>query len=341
MKKIQITTPSRKYLIYITAGLFKSLPRKMKELGKEFSVISDNNVGKLYGQQFSSRLITFPAGEGSKNLQQLETLAKELVKKRITRYDFLIALGGGVTGDLVGFLASVYMRGINFIQVPTSLLAMVDSSIGGKTAINLSSGKNLIGTFYQPQTVYIDPLILKTLPTQELSNGFAEVIKQALLDGHWYHWLEENQTKVKKLDPEIMTELISHNCRFKARVVSQDERDVGLRRILNLGHTFAHAVELLSEYRINHGQAVAYGLVKALELSDYPDLSGLKQLLSFFDLETTWPREMTGQKVIKAMMADKKKQQEKITLVLLPVLGQPEIIEDFPINKVIEVIDED
>ena len=236
-----------------------------------YVVITDNCVGSLYGQKFLSRLkdvglnvhiIEFPAGEASKNINTVLDIAGKLLKLEADRETCLIALGGGVVGDIAGFVASIFMRGVPYIQIPTTLIAQVDSSIGGKTGVDLPHGKNLLGTFYQPCAVFADLSFLETLPEKEFNNGLAEIIKYGVIDDEkMFHTLESNMEAIKLKDSKLMLNLVETCCQIKKSIVEIDEKEQGLRRILNFGHTLGHALETISKYTITHGEGVALGMI--------------------------------------------------------------------------------
>ena len=268
------------YDIVIGSGALDSLTGFVS--GKKYSrsalIITDTNVGPLYADRVKALLAaagitaavaTIPAGEASKSLTVAEEVYTTAIEAGLDRHSPVIALGGGVVGDLSGFIAATYMRGVPFIQIPTSLLADVDSSVGGKVAVNHRLGKNLIGAFYQPDAVFIDLDCLKTLPAREISTGLGEIVKYGIIsDAAMLDYLEENAEAVKALDTEAVRHLIIRSCEIKADVVSRDEKEGGLRRILNFGHTMAHAVEKEAGYGCyNHGEAVAIGMVCAAHIS--------------------------------------------------------------------------
>lgn len=310
--KIIVRTKNQTYPIYIESGLLKKI-----KLPRNSIIITDQNVKKFYSKYFSShKLITIPAGETSKKLKVIEQLAEKLLKLKADRQTTLIALGGGVVGDITGFLASVYMRGVPFIQIPTTLLAMVDASVGGKTGVDLKYGKNLLGTFYQPQAVYIDPIALETLPAREFNNGMAEVIKHGIIDGKLFYWLQKNKESIINKDKKILEELIYKNCLIKKRVVEQDEKEKNIRAVLNLGHTYGHAMEKISNYKISHGYAVAIGLVHVAG-----KLPGVIDLLKYFNLPATIPDKFKIKDILKVMRNDKKNKNNKITLIIPKKIG--------------------
>ncbi|CAK8719641.1 3-dehydroquinate synthase [Candidatus Electronema halotolerans] len=335
----------RSYPIRISSGLLELIGPDLRErqIGSKYGVISDDRVAALYGDRFMqsladagirAELITFPAGEASKHLQTIAALSSELAQRGFDRKDALIALGGGVTGDITGFLASIYLRGIPFVQVPTTLLSQVDSSVGGKTGVDLPEGKNLIGTFYQPKAVYIDLDVLQTLPDEELRGGLAEVIKYGVIkDAEFFAFLEENREAALALQPKVLTKVIARCCEIKAWVVEQDEREGGLRRILNFGHTIGHAVEAASEFRLIHGYAVAIGMVAAAELAvrsgclAAQEAARIHSLIAAYGLPTAIPADL-DRKVIKAYLRnDKKTVGGRVFYVLPEAVGRVKITD--------------
>jgi 3-dehydroquinate synthase len=280
--------------------------------------------------------VVLPDGEQYKTMETLGTIFDRVMAERHNRTTTFIAVGGGVIGDITGFAAACYQRGVNFIQVPTTLLAQVDSSVGGKTAVNHPLGKNMIGAFYQPQAVIIDIDTLQTLPPRELSAGLAEVLKYGLIaDEPFYRWLQEHMPNLLAREEAALAEAIERSCANKAAVVAADEREGGLRAILNLGHTFGHAIETAQGYgQWLHGEAVAAGLVLALELSarrgaiTKEDVEGLRETLRGMHLPTSAPEDMDAAQFLDLMGRDKKVVDGRLRLVLLRALGEAEIVSD-------------
>ena len=302
-------------------------------------VITDSNVGKLHGQGLLDALkgvglnidlIEFPAGEASKNINMVVDIAGKLLELGADRDSLLIAFGGGVVGDMVGFIASVFMRSIPYIQIPTTLLAQVDSSIGGKTAIDLSYGKNLLGTFYQPQAVFTDLSYLMTLPEKEFNNGLAEIIKYGIIDDEkMFRLLEDNMEQVQRKDPALLLKIVENCCRIKKSIVEIDEKEQGLRRILNYGHTLGHALEAQSNFTISHGEGVALGIIAAARISEnvgYLD-SGYRErienLIQKSGLPCRIPQDLATGGIISRLKMDKKKKGNIIHFVLLKKIGMP------------------
>ena len=290
--------------------------------------------------------MVLPDGEVHKSLASADRLFTALAKSGASRDATVIALGGGVVGDLAGFAAALWMRGVSLVQIPTTLLAMVDSSVGGKTAVNLSQGKNLVGAFHQPRAVLIDPLLLATLPKRELRAGLAEVVKYgAIGDGAFFSWLEHHAEALLTLRPDSTAEAIERSVRHKAGVVARDERENGERALLNFGHTFGHAIEALGEYRgLNHGEAVAVGMILAAELSarigmaTSADYNRLNDLLARLGLPTRIPPGQTASQLLEAMRLDKKALSGELRLVLWRGIGQAELVAAVPDTKILETL---
>lgn len=337
---VQVGLGERSYPIRIDSGLLGQIGEdiKSRKVAKRFAVISDDFVAELYGKQVMNslaehhvpaELITFPRGEKSKNLQTIGTLASQLASKGFDRKDGLIALGGGVTGDITGFLASIYMRGIPFIQIPTTLLAQVDSSVGGKTGVDIPEGKNLVGTFYQPKAVYIDTDVLQTLPSDELLGGLAEVIKYGVIaDAGFFNFLLEKRQQILALQEDVITETISRCCSIKAWVVEQDEREGGLRRILNYGHTIGHAIEAASNFTLIHGLAIATGMCIAATLAvrtghiPQAEAERIVQLVSDYGMPTSIPSELDRNQIKDYFKTDKKTIGGRVFFVLPTEIGK-------------------
>jgi 3-dehydroquinate synthase len=283
--------------------------------------------------------------EAAKNLQTVERLARSLVKSGADRKSLVVAVGGGVVGDVAGFVAATYLRGVSLIHVPTTVVAQVDSSIGGKTGVNLPEGKNLVGAFYPPAVVLSDPETLRSLPEREFRGGLAEIIKHAIIaDREMFASLERNLEKLKRRDSRLLTELIPRNAAIKAHVVSRDERESGLREMLNFGHTFAHALESLTRYRrYQHGEAVAWGMMCAallgheVGITRADDVSRIVSLVRRLGPLPPWPKMPEGA-FIAAMRADKKTRQGEIRFVLTPRIGKAASYAHLPISAVKRVL---
>ena len=346
MREIHVGLGNRAYPIMIRSGLLVDIGKDLagRKIANRFVVIADQQVAELYSVQvmasltnagLKATLISFPRGEASKNLNTIADLASKLARLGLDRKDGLIALGGGVTGDITGFLAAIYMRGIPFIQIPTTLLAQVDSSVGGKTGVDIPEGKNLIGCFYQPKAVYIDTNVLQTLPKQELLNGLAEVIKYGVIyDQDFFRFIEEKKEAILQLDLEIMGQVIERCCAIKAEVVAADEKEADLRRILNFGHTIGHAVEAASNFAIAHGKAVAMGMVAAAKLAVQKNMftadeaQRLSKLISSYSLPIEIPANLNRDEIKSYLKTDKKAVGGRPFFVLPAGIGKVVITDE-------------
>lgn len=353
MQEITVALGDRSYPIFIEAGIIDGLGDRLKafNFSRKLTVISNPTVYGLYGAAFEESLkkagltlrsIIIPDGEGYKDLFWCYHIFSELLKLRLDRSSALIALGGGVIGDITGFVASTYMRGIAFIQVPTTLLAQVDSSVGGKTGVNHPLGKNMIGTFYQPRLVLADISTLKTLPERELLAGMAEVIKYGIIwDAELFAYLEENREKIVKLDYDALKYIIRRSCEIKAEVVSRDERESGLRAILNYGHTIGHAIETATGYTQHlHGEAIAIGmnleakLASLLGLLDKEAADRISALIKAYGLPAEMPSDIDKNNILSLMQIDKKTVSGKLTFILPEKIGSVLIKAVTDIDKI-------
>lgn len=357
MRTLHVDLAERSYPIRIGSGLLRSAELFSPHIvGKKVAIVTNDVVGPLYLdtlmqtlQGYSITSIILPDGEIHKEWETLQTIFDALLTDHHDRSTTLIALGGGVIGDMTGFAAACYQRGVHFIQVPTTLLAQVDSSVGGKTGINHPLGKNMIGAFHQPQAVVIDIETLKTLPPRELSAGMAEVIKYGLIcDEPFLNWLERHVEDLLALDPAALAEAIERSCAAKASLVAADERESGIRAILNLGHTFGHAIETEQGYGIwLHGEAVAAGTVMALEMSyrlghiERGQRDRAIRLLRRANLPVIPPPDMDADTFLHHMAVDKKIRDGRPHLVLLQTLGNAYVTGDFPSNMLRSVLDTD
>jgi 3-dehydroquinate synthase len=342
VRTVSVQLGNRSYPIKIAAGLLQQIGCECARLkpGRRCAIITDTNVGKRFAKTayeslvkagFEPSLITVPAGETAKSLKSVQACYDQLADQRLERNSFIVALGGGVVGDLAGFVAATYLRGIAFIQVPTTLLAQVDSSVGGKTGVNLKAGKNLVGAFYQPRLVLCDFSTFKTLPEREFRAGLAEVIKYGIIyDAKLFTRLERDLPKLLQREPKTMADVIARCCEIKADVVSQDETESGLRAILNFGHTIGHAIENSSGYgKYLHGEAIAIGQVAAAKLSreilglPEPDVDRIRDLFRRAGLPTQiklTPAQHA--KLFTAMRLDKKVAGGEVKFVLAKRIGK-------------------
>jgi 3-dehydroquinate synthase len=355
MQQIQVQLGDRSYPIYIGQDLMNDSGLFARYLtNKKALIVSNDTIAPLYLQQIqqamsaSARIETviLPDGEKFKDLQHLDYIFTALLEHNFARDSVLVALGGGVVGDMTGFAAACYQRGIEFIQVPTTLLSQVDSSVGGKTAVNHPLGKNMIGAFYQPKSVIIDTLCLQTLPANEFAAGMAEVIKYGIIwDADFFQWLEANVDALKSLQTDALNYAIAKCCQIKADVVAQDETEQGVRALLNLGHTFGHAIEAEMGYGVwLHGEAVSAGTVLAaqtackLNLLDEQSVERICRLMQAFDLPITAPESMGFEQFIKHMRRDKKVLGGKIRLVLPTEIGKADVFSDVSEDLLKQVI---
>lgn len=337
MQTLSVNLPNREYNIKIERGILDKAGMLIAEVHKpcRVAVVTDSNVEPLYGERvmksledsgFAPRLITVPAGEGSKSMAMLEQLYAEMLDMGITRSDLIVALGGGVVGDLTGFCSATLLRGVPFVQIPTTLLAQVDSSVGGKVAVNLTRGKNLVGAFHQPKLVIIDPICLETLTDRVFSDGMAEVIKYGvILDSELFSKLEASPSREAVM--EIAEYIIYRSCQLKGAVVEEDELDTGRRMILNFGHTFGHAIEKKYNFTgYTHGEAVAAGMVMASEYGEYMGLTRegtskqIAALVSAFNLPSRI--EIDRQTLLDAVKVDKKGEGDEVTLIIPEEIGK-------------------
>ncbi|MFT5395036.1 MAG: 3-dehydroquinate synthase [Gammaproteobacteria bacterium] len=354
MKTIEVDLGDRKYPIYIGESILSDQKLIDKHItSSQVLIVTNENVAPLYLNHLEESLskvnhdvLILPDGESTKSLDSLNQIITCLMEKKYSRTCILIALGGGVIGDLTGFAAACYQRGVKFIQIPTTLLAQVDSSVGGKTAVNHPLGKNMIGAFYQPCAVLVDTNVLSTLPEREFSAGLAEVIKYGLIrDKPFYEWLEENIELVIKRDNKALTYIIERSCTNKAEVVAEDERESGVRATLNLGHTFGHAIETALSYKgWLHGEAVGCGLLMAADLSmrlgllEQEQVERIKALLDRAKLPTKIPEGINLKQMLENMKVDKKSRDGVLYLILLNDIGEAVITPEYTDQALTETI---
>ncbi|HLU04654.1 MAG TPA: 3-dehydroquinate synthase [Advenella sp.] len=353
MAPVNVATSAGQYPIHIAPGRLQHIAESVPANATRLVVISNPVVDGLYGDALRQALagldiavltIIVPDGESFKSLDTLNTIYDRMLSEKLDRRAVVLALGGGVIGDMAGFAAATYMRGIRYMQVPTTLLAQVDSSVGGKTAVNHPLGKNMIGAFYQPVSVDIDINVLRTLPAREVSAGLAEVIKYGLiLDRAFFEWCESNVARLVALDADALAYAIARCCELKAQVVSEDEKETGLRAILNLGHTFGHAIEAgLGFGTWLHGEAVGCGLVQAAVLSGKvlglpaADINRVRALVRAIGCPDIAPD--LGEGVwLDLMQGDKKTEGGEIRYVLMPAIGQA-VVQTAPLKQVQETL---
>lgn len=358
VKLVEVDLADRSYKITIGPGLLGRASEWLAGCidGQQVCIVTNPQVSQHYLQPLLSSLSEYVCdavhiedGEQYKSIDSWRQILDHLLQNKHHRTTTLIALGGGVIGDLTGFAAACYQRGVGFIQVPTTLLAQVDASVGGKTAVNHVEGKNLIGAFYQPKAVLIDTDVLGTLPAREFSAGLAEVIKYGLImDADFFCWLEENIQEIIRRNTKALTYLIGRCCELKAQIVVEDEREQGRRAILNFGHTFAHALEKLTDYKVwLHGEAVAIGMLFACRLSELTQqldsslTMRLLHLLKICSLPTDSQVSLSSEQIIEAMRMDKKNDYKYITTIQLASLGEAVVCKEtkaldieFSLNKI-------
>ena len=355
MRKVKVELGINSYEIYVGSGLLAQTGHWLKESGfsGKLVIITDPTVKGLYGEALNQSLdkdgfnvttLLVPEGEEQKSLETAGRLYHELTDCYAERATPILALGGGVIGDLTGFVAATYQRGVPLIQIPTTLLAQVDSSIGGKVAVDHGQLKNKIGAFYQPRLVIADTDTLRTLPANELANGLAEVIKSAAIrNKEFFAFLEKNLDRIKSLDEKALEEIVFQSVKIKTEIVEKDERDLGLRSILNYGHTIGHAIESVSDFKVEHGRAIAIGMLAAARISnqmgilDKNELIRLKGVIEKADLPTEMPN-LKVEEIIQVMKHDKKVRQDKIRFVLLKSIGSVFITDEVSPSLVEEVL---
>ena len=352
MRKVQVSTPGGEYPVFVGHGAVDKLPALLQGRGSRVKrrppsgvhLVSDRRVARRWSRPLIDRLdevglpfsrTTVPAGEASKSFTELERVVRDAIRQGRDRASLLIALGGGVVGDLTGYAAASLLRGVDFLQIPTSLLAMVDASVGGKTGINVAEGKNLVGAFHQPIAVLADLDYLETLPARQVSAGWAEVIKTAMIrDVDLLRLIEDHTDALLAREPRWLERVVARCVEIKANVVSEDEREGGVRRILNFGHTLAHGIETSQDYEgLLHGEAVAVGMVFAARLSESLGRSEpgivarLESILRAFKLPVSL-RGAQGSRILSAMERDKKRGPEGLRWVFCPRVGEAVVAED-------------
>jgi 3-dehydroquinate synthase len=349
---VEISGPTYSYPAFVGSGLLKQLGEHVPKYlpHKTCAIISESNVAPLFGDRvaqslasagFHPTLITIPAGEKSKRLEQAGAICDQMIAAGLDRQSFVIGLGGGVIGDISGFVAAIYHRGIPHVQIPTTLLAMADSSIGGKTAVNTAAGKNLIGTVHHPTLVIDDVNVLKTLPRREFNQGFAEIIKHAIIADR------EMFDGLKNVDLENLAPLIRRNIEIKSKIVAKDERDrTGERAILNFGHTVGHAIERAGDYReFLHGEAISLGIVATCAISikkaglPANQRNEVVDLLRHFDLPTQLPKDFPRERIFEALPYDKKFESRKIRFVVTPGISSAHLSSAVTLEDIHEAVD--
>lgn len=356
-KSISVAAPGAPVYSIELMQDFSDLVQELQKTGyqkdQKICIVTDSHVGPLYANEVQTHLKeafdtviihTFEAGEANKNLNTVEALYETLIVNHFDRRDFLVALGGGVVGDLTGFTAATYLRGIDFIQVPTTLLSQVDSSIGGKTGVDFLQYKNMVGAFYQPKLVYMNLSTLKTLPEKQIISGLGEIIKHGLIrDAAYYHWLDAHHDEILSLQPEILEEMIERSCNIKREVVEIDPTEKGERALLNFGHTVGHAIEKLSDFSLYHGECVGLGIISASYLSwklgniTEEEFDGIKNCLVSFGFQTTIGG-IDSQEVLNATKSDKKMVGNQVKFILLSDIGNAYIYRELTNAQILEAI---
>lgn len=356
MHTLHVDLDERSYPVYIGRDLLSDHALLRQHItGSQVVLVSNDTVAPLYLDKVRSALgecslvteVILPDGEQYKTLDTFSDIFDQVLAVNHNRSTSFIAVGGGVVGDITGFAAACYQRGVNFIQVPTTLLAQVDSSVGGKTAVNHPLGKNMIGAFYQPSAVLIDINTLHTLPAREFSAGLAEVVKYGLIcDEPFYRWLQQQMPRLLAREEAALAEAIERSCSNKARVVAEDEREGGIRAILNLGHTFGHAIEAAQGYgRWLHGEAVATGMLLAMELSarrgriGFEEVEDLRDLLQDMHLPVVPPADMSAMDFLGYMARDKKVVDDGLRLVLLDAIGHARVVDDVSERELTDLLE--
>jgi len=361
--KLKVSIPEKPVRYSIIFDSINNFDPTLMPIGEKIMIVSQKPIAEHYLKDLEARLktnfklttVVLEDGEDAKNFFSYQKILQQLLDNKFERNDSILALGGGVVGDLVGFAASTYYRGINYIQMPTTLLAMIDSSVGGKTAINVPQGKNLIGTFYQPRLVYIDVANLDTLPDSEYRSGLGEMVKYTVLGAKWdellgesfFSFIARHAEEIRNKDPEILVEAIEHCLKIKANIVAQDEKEQGIRAHLNLGHTFAHGIEELTQYhRYSHGEAVAMGLACACYLGERLGVfksASTKKVLDLMDalgLSYRIPSDLKTKDIIKSCAYDKKSEKGKLKFIVPKgSIGNVAIFHDIDLDLVSAAID--
>ncbi len=354
MKTVEIALPTRGYQVRIGAGLLSQRDEFAPWIeARRVCIVTDETVAKLYLDRlrdalrdFEPLIATLPTGESHKNLRTLESVIDLLMQHHCDRQTTVIALGGGVVGDIAGFAAACYQRGVNYIQAPTTLLAQVDSSVGGKTGVNHPRGKNMIGAFYQPRRVLADTDCLASLDARQFSAGLAEVIKYGVIgDRDFFAWLETNMQSVIARNNDALEHIIAASCINKARIVERDERESGARALLNLGHTFAHAIETAGDYRRwLHGEAVGIGIAMAARMATQlgalhiDDCARIERLLTAAGLSIAPFDGVDAHMLLTLMQSDKKVRDGKVRLVLPCAIGEAILTDDYPPQALADVV---
>ncbi len=345
-KRITVKQNEKPIYDIVIEQSYDKLAEELKRIGatgKKLCIVTDSNVAPLYCAKVKEALETiaskvtvfeFPAGEESKTLDTIKKIYTHLIEEHFERKDMLVALGGGVTGDMTGYAAATYLRGIDFIQIPTSLLAQVDSSIGGKTGVDFDQYKNMVGAFHMPKLVYMNLSTLNTLPEEQFASGMAEVLKSGLIkDGAYYEWVITNLSEIQEKDSDTLEKLVDGSCNIKRIVVEKDPTEQGERALLNLGHTIGHAIEKLKDFKLLHGECVALGTIAAAHISwkrgllSTEEFFEIRDMMVGFDLPISLD-DLTPEDIIQATKSDKKMEQGTVKFILLNSIGKAFITRD-------------
>lgn len=354
-KRLEVKQDEKKVYDIVIKDTFQGLTEELEAFDiekKRLCIVTERNVSSYYLNEIHELLneacrqvdiFIFQEGEASKNLDTVSQLYRYLIQHKYDRKDMLIALGGGVVGDLTGFTAATYLRGIDFVQVPTSLLSQVDSSIGGKTGVDFQSYKNMVGAFYMPKLVYININTLKTLSEREFHSGLGEVIKHGLIqDREYYEWVKANREAIAARNPEAMAVMVEGSCRIKRAVVEEDPKEQGIRAFLNFGHTFGHSIEKLMDFRLTHGECVGIGCILAADMSrrrnyisqeEYEDIVNIFKYFDFPEI----PQELDSRDIVRETRHDKKMEHGAIKFILLRAVGEADIYKDVTEEEMLSV----
>lgn len=354
-KRLEVKQDEKKVYDIVIKDTFQGLTEELEAFDiekKRLCIVTERNVSSYYLNEIHELLneacrqvdiFIFQEGEASKNLDTVSQLYRYLIQHEYDRKDMLIALGGGVVGDLTGFTAATYLRGIDFVQVPTSLLSQVDSSIGGKTGVDFQSYKNMVGAFYMPKLVYININTLKTLSEREFHSGLGEVIKHGLIqDREYYEWVKANREAIAARNPEAMAVMVEGSCRIKRAVVEEDPKEQGIRAFLNFGHTFGHSIEKLMDFRLTHGECVGIGCILVADMSrrrnyisqeEYEDIVNIFKYFDFPEI----PQELDSRDIVRETRHDKKMEHGAIKFILLRAVGEADIYKDVTEEEMLSV----
>ena len=337
---------------------FSELAEKVKELGfegRKIAIVTDTNVMPLYADEISKIMTqisdtvivhAIQAGEANKNLSEIEKIYQVLIENHFDRHDLIVALGGGVVGDMAGFTAATYLRGVSFIQIPTTLLAQTDSSIGGKTGVDFKGYKNMVGAFYMPRLVYMNTSTLNTLDGRQFASGFAEVMKHGLIkDSNFYTWLLDNMYEISDKDPDVLMEMIQRSCEIKKAVVEKDPTEKGDRVLLNFGHTLGHAIEKAKNFELMHGECVALGCIAAAFISWKKEMISMEEYYEIRDMFVPFNlpisiEDLDPAEVVKLAKSDKKADKDTIRFILLKSIGKAVVNTEVSDDEMLKALEE-